>query len=128
MARALRHGRQKQGQAIQRVQAAHCHRPRLGPDLSSAITPANRPEEEAATGLAGDIEKQGLRIGELHIDRGYVKADLIDEVLARGSEVVCRPWSARAKRAFPKTAFKINVRDLTIIWPAGEVERIESVP
>jgi hypothetical protein len=93
--------------------------------LSGAITPANRPEDEAAAGLARDIEQQGLRTRELHIDRGYVKADLVAEVVGRGGEVICRPWVARNKGAFPKAAFKINMRDLTITCPAGEVERIE---
>lgn len=93
--------------------------------LSGAITPANRPEDEAAAGLASDIEDQGLEIHELHIDRGYVKAGLVDEVLGRDGEVICRPWIARNKGAFPKAAFKINMRDLTITCPAGEVERIE---
>jgi hypothetical protein len=64
-------------------------------------------------------------INELHIDRGYVKAGLVDEVLGRDGEVICRPWIARNKGAFPKAAFKINMRDLTITCPAGEVERIE---
>ncbi len=93
--------------------------------LSGAITPANRPEDEATPGLAGDIAKQGLEIGKLYIDRGYVKAGLVDEVLGRGGEIVCRPWIARNKGAFPKAAFKINLRDLTITCPAGEEERIE---
>ena len=93
--------------------------------LSGAITPANRPEDEATPGLASDIAKQGLEIGALYIDRGYVKAGLVDDVLGRGGEIVCRPWIARNKRAFPKAAFKINLRDLTITCPAGEEERIE---
>jgi hypothetical protein len=93
--------------------------------LSGAITPANRPEDEATPGLAADIAKQGLEIGALYIDRGYVKAELVDEVLGRGGEIVCRPWIARNKGAFPKAAFKINLRNLTITCPAGEVERIE---
>lgn len=79
--------------------------------LSGAITPANRPEDEAAPGLAGDIAKQGREIGALYIDRGYVKAGLVDEVLGRSGEIVCRPWIARNKSAFPKAAFKINLRD-----------------
>ena len=93
--------------------------------LSGAITPANRPEDEAAPGLADDIAKQGFEIGALYIDRGYVKSELVDEVLGRGGEIVCRPWVARNKGAFPKAAFKINLRDLTITCPAGEEERIE---
>jgi hypothetical protein len=92
--------------------------------LSGAITPANRPEEEAAPQLAEDITNQRLEIGKLFIDRGYVKAPLVDDVLGRGGEIVCRPWVPRNKGAFTKAAFKINVRDLTITCPAGETERI----
>jgi len=92
--------------------------------LPGAITPANRPEDEAAPGLAEDIESQGLEIGALFIDRGYVKAALVDEILGRGGEIVCRPWIARNKGSFSKAAFKINMRDLTITCPAGEVEHI----
>ena len=94
--------------------------------LSGAITPANRPEEEATPGLAEDIAKLGLEIGELHIDPGHVKSALVDEMLGRDADVICRPWIARNKGgAFPKAAFEINMRDLTITCPAGEVERIE---
>lgn len=93
--------------------------------LSGAITPANRPEDEATPCLAADIAKQGLKIGALYIDRGYVKSGLVDEVLGSGGEVVCRPWIARNKGAFPKTAFKINLRNQTITCPAGEVEPFE---
>jgi hypothetical protein len=38
--------------------------------LAGAITPANRPEEEAAPELQQDIALQGLKIAELYIDRG----------------------------------------------------------
>ncbi len=92
--------------------------------LSGAITPANRPEEEAAPQLAEDIANQRLEIGELFIDRGYVKAALVDDVLGRGGDIVCRPWVPRGKGVFTKAAFNINVRDLTITCPAGETERI----
>jgi hypothetical protein len=92
--------------------------------LSGAITPANRPEEEAAPQLAEDIANQDLEIGELFIDRGYVKAALVDHVLGRGGEIVCRPWVPTGKGVFTKAAFKINMRDLTITCPAGEMEHI----
>jgi hypothetical protein len=104
--------------------SAHRGGPRTGLILSGAITPANRPEEEAAPQLAEDIANQCVEIGELFIDRGYVKAALVDKVLGRGGEIVCRPWVPRGKGVFTKAAFKINVRDLTITCPAGETERI----
>jgi hypothetical protein len=60
----------------------------------------------------------------LFIDRGYVNAALVHDVLGRGGEIVCRPWVPRSKGLFTNAAFKINVRDLTITCPAGETERI----
>jgi len=92
--------------------------------LSGAITPANRPEDQAAPDLAEDIARQGLEIDQLFIDRGYVKAPLVDEIIGRGGEIVRKPWVPRGKGVFTKTAFKINTRDLTITCPAGETERI----
>jgi len=93
--------------------------------LAGAITPANRPEEEAAPQLQEDLALQGLDIAELHIDRGYVASPLVDEILGRGGEVICKPWVPRNGQSFTKTAFKMNLRDLTITCPAGETERIE---
>ena len=120
----MRHGRKS------KTKRFNCYKRHIATDLDSglilsgAITPANRPEEEAAPGLAEDIARQGREIAELFIDRGYVKAALVDEILGRGGEIVCRPWVARGKGLFSKTAFKINMRDLSITCPAGETESI----
>lgn len=92
--------------------------------LAGAITPANRPEEEAAPELRRDIETLGREIAELNIDRGYIASPLVDEVLGAGGQVICKPWVARNGKSFAKGAFKINMRDLTITCPAGETERI----
>jgi Transposase DDE domain/Transposase domain (DUF772) len=123
--REMRHGRKSKTKRFNGYKRHIATDLDSGLILSGAITPANRPEDEAAPGLAEDIASQGLEIGTLFIDRGYVKAALVDDILGRGGEIVCRPWIARNKGAFPKAAFKINVRDLTITCPAGEVERIE---
>ena len=93
--------------------------------LSGAITPANRPEDEAAPELKRDIALQGRGIAELNIDRGYIASPLVDEILGAGGQVVCKPWVARNGKSFAKGAFKLNLRDLTITCPAGETERIE---
>jgi len=92
--------------------------------LSVAVLPANLPEEQAAPRLARDIASQGLRIGALHIDRGYINAPLVDEIIRRRGRVVCRPWVARNGKNFSKRAFRLNVRDRTITCPAGEVQPI----
>ena len=78
--------------------------------LAVAVLSANRPEQEAAPSLAADIAAQGLTITSLYIDRGYINAPIVDEVLARRGAVICRPWLAHNGSHFGKRAFKINMR------------------
>ncbi len=92
--------------------------------LAVAVLPANRPEEEAAPSLTADIATQGLEIGSLYIDRGYINAPVVDEILARRGAVICRPWLAHNGNHFGKRAFKLNMRDRTITCPAGEQQPI----
>ena len=92
--------------------------------LAIAVLPANRPEDEAAPGLVADITSQGLSIGALYIDRGYINTPIVDDLLARRGVVVCRPWIARNGDLFAKSAFKLNMRDRTITCPAGEQQLI----
>jgi hypothetical protein len=93
--------------------------------LACAVTPANRPEEEAAPSLKADIEHQARRIGELHIDRGYIASPVVREVMDDGGEIFCKPWVPRNGNLFTKADFKINMRDRTITCPAGQVEPID---
>jgi hypothetical protein len=87
--------------------------------LAVAVLPANRPEQDAAPSLVVDIEAQGLTIGALYIDRGYINAPIVDDVLARRGIIVCRPWLARNGKHFSKAAFTLNMRNRTITCPAG---------
>jgi hypothetical protein len=93
--------------------------------LACAITPANRPEAEAAPSLKQDIERQQRAIGQLSCDRGYIASPVVAEVIAQGGEILCKPWGARNGTRFTKTDFKLNLRDMTITCPAGEIERID---
>jgi Transposase DDE domain len=92
--------------------------------LAAAITPANRPEAEATPDLQKDIEHQARAIGELYIDRGYIRSPLVQHVLGISGEVICRPWVPRNKdnALFTKAEFRLNLRDLTITCPANEVQ------
>lgn len=92
--------------------------------LAIAVLPANRPEEEAAPSLITDITAQGLTIGSLYIDRAYINAPIVDEILARRGAVVCRPWLAQNGGLFAKSDFKLNMRDRTVTCPAGEQQPI----
>jgi hypothetical protein len=93
--------------------------------LACAITPANRPEEEATPDLKVDLGRQKLVIDELYIDRAYINSGLVDHVQDTDGEIFCKPWFARNGALFTKQDFKINMRDLTITCPAGETERFQ---
>lgn len=92
--------------------------------LAVAVLPANRPEEDAAPSLVVDIAAQGLTIDALYIDRGYINAPVVDEILARRGRVICRPWLAHNGELFNKRDFTLNMRDRTITCPAGEQQPI----
>jgi hypothetical protein len=95
--------------------------------VACAVTPANRPEEEATAELQEDMMRQELFPDVLLIDRAYLNSDLTEDVLASGGDVFCRPWRGASARPglFGKRDFKVNVRDNTITCPAGEVEPFE---
>jgi len=96
--------------------------------LACAVTPANRPEEEAAPELAADMARMGFAPDELQIDRAYINSALAEQVDERGGAVVSKPWKGiNAKPGmFGKKDFKINVRDGVITCPAGEAEPFEA--
>jgi hypothetical protein len=121
----MRHGRKSKSKLF------HGYKRHIGIDLDTklivacAVTPANRPEEEAAPALKADIDRQARAIAELHCDRGYIASSVVAEVLESGGEVICKPWVPRNGDRFSKADFKINLRDRTITCPAGEVEPID---
>lgn len=95
--------------------------------LACAVTPANRPEEEATPQLKADLDLQGASIAQLYVDRGYINSSLVDDVQNANGRVVCKPWLVRGKRPelFKKTDFKLDMRSHTITCPAGQVEHFE---
>ena len=92
--------------------------------VACAVTPANRPEGDAMPELKADIERAERVIAEAHMDRGYIGSPVVVEILAAGGDVICKPWVPRNGDLFTKTAFKIDLGEMTITCPAGEVETI----
>ncbi len=118
----MRHGRKsksKRFNGFKRHIAADVDR---GLILACAITPANRPEDEAMPSLTVDMAHQGLDVDHLLIDRGYINSTLVDEVLARRGAIVCKPWTSHNGSLFPKSAFTINIRTRTITCPNEQVQ------
>jgi hypothetical protein len=95
--------------------------------LACTVTPANRPEDEAADALSQDMSRMGVQPDELLIDRAYINSVLVEKVVERGGAVICRPWQGNngTTGLFGKKDFKINMRNGTITCPAGQVESFE---
>ena len=122
----MRHGRKSKSKRFNGFKRHAATDLDTGLIVACAVTPANRPEEEAAPALKADIERQQRAIAEVHVDRGYIASPVIREILANGGEVLCKPWVPRNGKRFTKADFKINIRNLTISCPAGEVEKIRA--
>jgi hypothetical protein len=91
--------------------------------LACAVTPANRPEDEAGETLKADLDHQELGpIAELSIDRGYLSSPIVPAVLKAGGAVICRPWGLAHGELFSKQDFKLNLRDKTLTCPLGHTE------
>jgi Transposase domain (DUF772)/Transposase DDE domain len=96
----MRHGRKsksKRFNGFKRHIAADVDRRLI---LACAMTPANRPEDEAIPSLTEDLARQGLAVDHLLIDRGYINSTLVDEVLSRRGKIVCKPWKSHNGRCF----------------------------
>lgn len=95
--------------------------------LACAVTPANRPEEEATPALRADLVAQGREADEVHLDRAYLASVLAEEAEARGGEVVSKPWPGTNGKTglYGKRDFHIDVKAWTIRCPNGQVEPFE---
>jgi len=119
----MRHGRKSKSKRFNGFKRHIATDVDRGLILACAITPANRPEEEATPSLTTDLARQGLDVDQLLIDRGYINSTLVDDVLRRRGQIVCKPWKSHNGGQFPKSAFRLNLRDRTIECPAGQVQR-----
>ena len=97
--------------------------------LAGAVTPANRPESEAAEHLLRDLEALGLgqSLSELYVDRAYSDGPLAVRALETGGEVHCRSRTSGRHNGgrFPKAVFEIDVDRLSATCPAGAEIPIE---
>ena len=94
--------------------------------LACAITPANRPEEEAAPALQRRHRAAGAaRSPSCTSTAATSTSPLVDEVLGRRRRGRLPARGSRGTGSLRQGApSSINMRDLTITCPAGETERI----
>jgi IS5 family transposase len=83
---------------------------------SVGVTAANVAEAAVASQIEADLEAQGLRLGELHLDRAYLASSLVrdrDEDL----EVFCKAFPVRNGSRFAKTAFALDFDSHLVTCP-----------
>lgn len=91
--------------------------------LAAAVTAANQPEATGAQPLNEDMHRMGFHVNELYIDRAYVNAPIVNDVLGRRGDVFCKPWNSPNGNLFPKSAFKLHMGTRIITCPNGQQQR-----
>jgi hypothetical protein len=116
----MRHGRKSQSKRFNGFKQHIAAAVDLDLIVACTVTPANRPEAEAAPALQKDMERQGMRIDELYIDRGYINSPVVESVLEKRGEVLCKPWASQNGELLPKSEFKLDMRSRTVTCPGGQ--------
>lgn len=88
--------------------------------IAAALWPANRPEGEAAKDLFQDIERQGLTVEHLHIDRAYLCDPEVQRRHDSGMQIHCRAFALRNDAHFTKADFTLDFTAQTVTCPAGQ--------
>jgi hypothetical protein len=90
--------------------------------LACTVSRANGAENEATPALRADLERYGVGLSELHVDRGYVISDLVRNAVAQGVDVISKPRRMPPNRGlFTKHDFRFDLRTRTVTCPAGKV-------
>lgn len=85
-----------------------------------AVTPANRPEGEAASELFADVERQGLLVHTLDVDRAYLLASPVQWRRGLGLHINCRAPHAGHGELYDKTRFALDLERGRMRCPAGQ--------
>ena len=91
----------------------------LDTDLVRAVglTPANVPEAWVSDAITADLKAQGVKLGELHIDRAYLNSKLVRQ-RAPDLAIYCKAWPVRNRGGrFSKSAFILDWEQQTITCP-----------
>lgn len=83
---------------------------------SVGVTAANVAEAEVASQIEADLEAQGLRLGELHLDRAYLASSLVRD-RDQDLEVFCKAFPVRNGPRFAKTAFALDLDSYLVTCP-----------
>ncbi len=114
----MRHGRKSRSVRVDGYKRHVLHDLDTGLIRAVGITPANVPEASVTPEISADLEQQGVKINELHIDRGYLSSHLVRE-RSEELEIYCKAWPVRIGKYFHKQAFVLDWHQQLIRCPAG---------
>ncbi len=113
----MRHGRKSRSVLIDGYKRHVLHDLDTGLIRAVSITPANMPEASITRDISADLERQGVRLKELHIDRAYLSSHLVRE-RSDDLEVYCKAWPVSSGKRFHKQMFTLDWDRQIIRCPA----------
>lgn len=116
----MRHGRKSKSQRIDGYKRHLAVDLNTKLVLSVAVTPANRPEGEAAEALFKDIERQGFAVDRLVIDRAYLLDEAVEVRRFWDMEVCSKAPPLNNHGRYTKAEFRFDFTEKTITCPAGQ--------
>lgn len=88
--------------------------------LAVALASANEPEQDSLPTLVDRLDQQGLVLGAMYFDRGYIESSDVPELIADGVEVICKPWRQSNGDKFAKTDFTLDFANQTVTCPGDQ--------
>jgi Transposase DDE domain len=115
----MRHGRKSRSVRVDGYKRHVLHDLDTGLIRAVGVTPANVPEASVTEAISEDLDRQGLALKELHIDRAYLSSHLVRE-RSDDLAVYCKAWPVREGKHFAKQAFALDWPRQIIRCPAQQ--------
>jgi IS5 family transposase len=94
--------------------------------VGAAVTPANRPEGEAASDLLDDVKRHAEGdLADVFIDRGYLAAEALHAQRQEGTAVHCKAFPLHNAGRFTKADFVLDLDEQRLTCPAGQTVPFE---
>jgi len=115
----MRHGRKSRSVRVDGYKRHVLHDLDTGLIPAVGLTPANAPEASVTEAISADLDRQGIDLKELHIDRAYLSSLLVRQ-RSDDLKIYCKAWPVRQGKCFHKQAFVLDWHRHTIQCPAGQ--------
>jgi IS5 family transposase len=116
----MRHGRKSKSVRVDGYKRHLAVDVESGFILAAAITPANRPEGEASSELLSDVERQGVTLTDLYVDRAYFVDEAVTQSRKSGLIVHSKAFPLRNHGLFTKADFVVDVAAGHVTCPEGK--------